>query len=432
MKKKSGIFRFLAHTTILPLMLFGVICCIFGSVCISATVADDTRDELEHIAKITASDFDMLYPGDYSRYEDSDEILITKGDTILNANYDYIDSRKEDTDLDFTLFYQDMRVITTLRNSNDERIIGTKANPKIVEDVITNNTSAFYRNVDIFGIRYYCYYEPLYNSDGSCVGMLAVLMPATRLYQHICRVLLPLLLLIIVAGCLAYFWSYRRSVQLTTAAQRLSGCLNKIADGTLSNTVPPDLLARRDEFGEIAHSIVSMQSSLRVLVEQDVLTGVSNRRAGQKRLQKVFENAHGTKTTLSVALGDIDFFKKCNDTYGHECGDVVLSKTAHLLQEHIKDYGFCCRWGGEEFLIVLTKGTYDEHIRLIQSLIDTVASNPITYDDNVLSISMTFGLIDTAPCSDVDDILRRVDHLLYEGKKNGRNRLVTIEGHQEK
>ena len=424
MKKKSGIFRFLAQTTIFPIILLCICFCIFGILCISFVVSKDVQNELQHLADAAASSFDRLYPGDYAMYTGDNEILVTKGDTILNGNYAYIDAIKEETDMDFSLFYQDMRVITTLRNSEGQRMIGSQANPQIVEAVIQNKTNAFYRNVDIFGSRYYCYYKPLFNSDGTCVGMFAAIVPATRLYQHILHTILPMFLLMFVIGLFAYFWSYRRSLQLTSVTQQLSCSLDKVANGSLSNTVTPNLLARRDEFGEIAHSIVDMQASLRNLIERDALTGLYNRRFGQKRLSTAFEKAENTNTSLTVALGDIDFFKRFNDTYGHDCGDFVLCNTAQMLMDHIKDYGFCCRWGGEEFLILLTKGSYEEHHALLSSLISVIASNQSTYEGQSLSVTMTFGMIDTACCTTVDDILRTVDELLYEGKEAGRNRLI--------
>jgi diguanylate cyclase (GGDEF)-like protein len=424
MNKKSGIFRFLAQTTILPLVLSGIICCIMGAVCISATVADDAREELEHLAKVAVSDFDRLYPGDYAMYEGDEDQLYTKGDTILNLNYTYIDSLKENTQAEYTLFYQDTRVITTLYNTENERMIGSKANPKIVEAVEKNKASVFYRKVELFNVRYYCYYEPIYNSDGSCTGMLAVLMPVDRLYRHIRRAVLPLCAFILLTVLLAYFWSYRRSAQLTIATQKLTASLTRIADGTLSNTVPADLLARKDEFGALAHTVVDMQASLRVLVERDALTGLYNRRFGQKRLLSVLEKSRQPGTALSIALGDIDFFKNVNDTYGHDCGDFVLSTTSQLLQEQVKDYGFCSRWGGEEFLVVLNTGTFSQHQELMQSLLEKIAANQISYKEQELSLTMTFGLLDASNCTDIDEALSTVDRLLYEGKEAGRNRLV--------
>jgi diguanylate cyclase (GGDEF)-like protein len=423
MNKKSGISRFLAQTTILPLVLSGIICCIAGVLFMSAIITEDAEDELGHLAKATVAGFDRLYPGDYSMYEGDSDQLYTKGDTILNLNYSYLDELKEETQADYTLFYQDIRVITTLYNTDGDRMIGSKANPKIAEAVEKNMASKFYRNVELYDVRYFCYYEPIYNSDGSCIGMLAVLEPANRLFSHIRWFILSVFVIIVLGAVISHFWSHRRSAQLTTAAQRLSVSLERISDGTLSNTVPADLLARKDEFGTLAHAVVDMQAALRVLVERDALTGLFNRRFGQKRLKQALEKAHESGTNLSIALGDIDFFKKFNDTYGHDCGDNVLSRTSELLRNSIKDYGFVSRWGGEEFLVVLNTGTYEQHQELMQNTIKKIASNRINYHNSSLSVSITFGLIDATKCKNIDEALTAVDNLLYKGKEAGRNRV---------
>ena len=424
--KKSGIFKELAKMTILPLLLLSFICSVVGSICVSTSLADEVNHELEHLADIMVSHLDTEYPGDYSVYKSEDELLFTKGDTILNANYTSIDSMKAMTQVEFSLFYEDMRIITTLCNGEGSRIIGSRANPRIVEDVMQSNSRAFYRNVDIFGIRYYCFYEPLCNSDGSCVGMLAAVMPAKRVQAMIGKRLIPFLLISILSVFLAFLWVGIHTKKMTKVIQKLSDNFERIASGELSNTVSPELLARKDEFGDMAHSIVDMQSSLRTLVEHDMLTGLFNRRFGHQRLNNAFEKYHNTSTTLSVALGDIDFFKKFNDTYGHDCGDVVLSTTASLIQHHVKDFGFCCRWGGEEFLIVLSKGSYEEHETLMEALISVIAGNQIVYEEQELHVTMTFGLINTCDCDSVETILREVDELLYEGKEAERNCLVKV------
>jgi diguanylate cyclase (GGDEF)-like protein len=424
MDKKSGISRFLAQTTILPLVLSGIICGIAGILFMSAAITDNAGNELEHLAKATVAGFDRLYPGDYSMYEGDSDQLYTKGDTILNLNYDYLDELKEETEADYTLFYQDVRVITTLVNSDGERIIGSKANKKIAEAVETNKTSKFYRNVELYDVRYFCYYEPIYNSDGTCIGMLAVLKPSDQLFGKVKWFALSILAIVVLAALYTYFRSRRRSVQLTAAAGKLAQSLEQIADGTLSNTVPADLLARKDEFGTLAHAVVDMQAALRVLVERDALTGLFNRRFGQKRLKQAMEKTHESGQALSIALGDIDFFKKFNDTYGHDCGDNVLSQTSATLRDSIKEYGFVSRWGGEEFLVVLNKGNFEEHKELMQSVIKKIDSNHIRYHSSDLTVSITFGLIDATKCKNTDEALTKVDKLLYKGKEEGRNRLV--------
>jgi len=426
MKKKSGIFNELAKMTLLPLLLLSLVCSVVGCVCVYVSLTEEVKHELKYLSGIMVSNYDSIYPGDYSMYESGEYTIITKGDAILNADYQYIDSMKKITGVDFTLFYKDLRVVTTLYNDENTRLIGTVANPSIYKTVVKQQSRAFYRNVDIFGNKYYCFYEPTFNKDGTCIGMLAAVMPTSRVTRMILQAIVPFLLVAVLSVFLALLWVRNHAKKFTQVIQKLSGNFGKIASGTLSNTVSPELLARKDEFGSMAHSIVDMQASLRAYVEQDMLTKLFNRRFGHQRLIQAFDKFHGTNSTLSVALGDIDFFKKFNDTYGHDCGDIVLTTTAELLQHHVKDYGFACRWGGEEFLIVLNKGTYEEHVRLMESLIRVIANNRINYEEQELLVTMTFGLIDTATCSNVESVLREVDTLLYEGKLAGRNRLVTV------
>lgn len=425
-KKDSSISRILAKMTVIPLFLLSIVTIVFGYYQISTSLSKEVMNELSCISGSTLSFIDTLYPGDYNMYTSEKEMLVTKGDIIMNSNYKLIDNIKAKTDVDFTLFYGDVRIITTICDSSSRRIIGTKANSQIVSDVQNNKTSAFYENVNILSKKYYCYYEPLFNQDGSCIGMFATVMPAKRVRLLTAKATIPFVVLIILALILANYWSSRYASSFKKLTGKLEKSLDETAKGKLSNTVPPDLLSRNDEFGHMAHSIIDMQASLRTLVEQDMLTGLSNRRFGQERLDKMATKAKENNEHFSIALGDIDFFKKFNDTYGHDCGDMVLRETSQLIQHKVKDYGFCARWGGEEFLIVFTHGSYNTHKHIMEELISEIAGNKLSYISENLSVTMTFGLLDVFQNYKVDDILKQVDDLLYEGKENGRNRLVTI------
>ena len=425
-KPKSGISRVLAKMTVLPLLVFGIVTTIFSSFWVSSSMEDEVQNELKCLAQNAVITLDMLYPGDYYKFENETELLITKGDTILNSNYSLIDSLQQNNGIDYTLFYGDLRIITTLRTEDELRLIGTPANPQIVSDVIDTGAEAFYTKVDIYGTNYFCYYEPLFNSDGSCVGMFAAVMPEKWVRTLTMKAVLPILALSVVAILLAALWSLRYSAEFIAVLQKLTSSFEKVSKGTLSNTVPPDLLARKDEFGSMAHSMVDMQASLRGLVEQDMLTGVNNRRFGQQKLSDLIEKTAGTNMGFSIALGDIDFFKKFNDTYGHDCGDYVLKSISALMKDHVKDYGYCIRWGGEEFLIVLTQGSYMDHVKVMTSMIEKIRRTEYSYDSQTLSVTMTFGLIDAASYGSSDEMLKVVDTLLYYGKQIGRNRLITI------
>lgn len=426
-KSKSGISKNLASMTIVPLILLSIIITVFEIIQISASMAIEVENELRNLAMATVSTLDIMYPGDYSKYASDDKILIVKGEYYLNQKYDFIDSLKESTGVDFSIFYDDMRIITTICDSDGNRLIGTLANSQIVSDVINSNSSHFYSDVNINNIKYYCYYAPLHNSDGKVVGMVAAVTPAKRVLILIAKAAFPCLIVAFFVIIAAFFWANMYSKKFIQPIDELNISLSDVAKGKLSNTVPPSLLARKDEFGSMAHAIVDMQSSLRALVERDMLTGLNNRRFGQEKLVKLLEKYNNSKKHFSIALGDIDFFKKFNDTYGHDCGDLVLRDVSRLMQDHVKDHGTCIRWGGEEFLIIFSNGNYDRHKLLMSELLEKIESHSLSYIDQELHVTMTFGLVDVYECDNIDLAIKEVDNLLYYGKENGRNRLVTSE-----
>lgn len=426
-KKTNGISGIFAKMTIIPILFLGTITSIFGVYQVKTSMEKEVENELKGQVKALVCSFDALYEGDYQKYSNDEEILITKGDIILNSNYKFIDNLKSETNVDYTIFYGDMRVITTICDDSGARLSGTKANSRIVSDVINSKKSTFYKNVDVVGNKqkYYCYYEPLYNSKEECIGMVAAIVPAKRIIHLTYLAALPVILLAILATVIINIFVHRYSMKYVTVIRKIQDSLNKTAKGQLSNTVPPDLLSRKDEFGDIGHSIVEMQTSLRALVERDMLTGLYNRRYGQQRFEQLLKKAVANHNSFSIALGDIDFFKKFNDNYGHDCGDIVLKQTARFIQKTIKNYGYCSRWGGEEFLIVFTHGEYNTHEQLMEELVSSISSNVLIYNEQELSVSMTFGLVEVIDCDNVDKLLKITDDLLYYGKEHGRNQLVT-------
>ena len=452
--RKNSISRTVARMTVQPLILIALLTFAIIIAGISYATSREVRSELDKLAHITWNNMDRIIPGELTYQNTDSKVEVTKGDTtllrftssrdIIQIDSDYLDAMKEISGVDYTLFlhnidYTDiadtevhiesMRVCTTLFTPKDSdgtaevRLVGTVPNDAILTEV-DQRGHAFYSNVDVMGTRYYGYYLGLTDADGKDIGMFAAVMPSTQIRSLILSVSLPVVPFFVLAIVLNWFWSYYRSRDFLKAITQLERSLVRVAGGELSNTVPPALLARKDEFAEMGHSVIDMQKSLRTLVEQDALTKLNNRRFGQQRLDAMFEKTRGN-SSFSVALGDIDFFKKFNDTYGHDCGDIVLIEVAQVLQHTIQDFGYCIRWGGEEFLIVFTKGSFEQHKEHMQTLIETIRGHVVRYQELELSVTMTFGLIDTAGCESTDEIVKKVDDLLYEGKENGRNQLVT-------
>lgn len=123
----------------------------------------------------------------------------------------------------------------------------------------------------------------------------------------------------LVSVCI-YFYTRR----FVAVLLHIHSFLSEVASGNLNATLDHSVTKRSDELGDIGRCALSMQRSLRTMIEQDALTELYNRRSGDKKLRQIFEEARSSRHSFALAIGDIDFFKKVNDTYGHECGDAVL------------------------------------------------------------------------------------------------------------
>lgn len=133
---------------------------------------------------------------------------------------------------------------------------------------------------------------------------------------------------------------------------------------------------------------------------------------------------HQNYEFLSIAIGDIDFFKKINDTYGHECGDLVLKKLAEVFREKMDGHGVVARWGGEEFIFLYEHANGDEAKAKLSELQMAVNKLEIIYNGHILHVTMTFGLVEYEYEHSLDDNIQLADERLYLGKQAGRDRIV--------
>ncbi len=184
------------------------------------------------------------------------------------------------------------------------------------------------------------------------------------------------------------------------------------------------VLKRSDELGEMSRYIITTQKSLQALVEQDILTGLNNRRSGEKLLLEVQKEFVKAKSPYCVVIGDIDYFKYVNDTYGHECGDVVLKEVSACLKGHMQGKGFAARWGGEEFLLVYTRCRLPRGLQFLEGLMEDIRNMSVSYqEEKDIHITMTFGIVEGSG-DKINHIIKEADTRLYFGKDSGRNQIV--------
>ena len=168
--------------------------------------------------------------------------------------------------------------------------------------------------------------------DGTCFGMVGVCRKATDIEKNIRMAVRPILLLsiaaIFVIGAISI--SYTRI--LTKRIRILQQFMKKLTKDDFEAEMPAGLLKVEDEIGDLARSGKKMQESIRRQVEYDEMTQLYNRRYGDKNLLKMKAQMQISGIKYCVAIGDIDFFKKVNDNYGHEAGDEVLIHVARVLK----------------------------------------------------------------------------------------------------
>lgn len=164
--------------------------------------------------------------------------------------------------------------------------------------------------------------------------------------------------------------------------------------------------------------LMKENENLSVRADYDQLTGLLTRYSFQKRLEDC------TGGRLALTIGDIDDFKKVNDTYGHVCGDYVLREIAELMRRICGDKADICRWGGEEFLLLFNGVSDKEVLEAVQTLRRTIEKHDFCFEDEALHITMTFGVSFGWEKDDVPHLISIADAQLYHGKKNGKNRVV--------
>lgn len=164
---------------------------------------------------------------------------------------------------------------------------------------------------------------------------------------------------------------------------------------------------------------------LNEVATRDTLTRLLNRRAFLPMMQHERERAQRSGKPFSVILTDLDKFKRVNDTWGHDAGDQVLRETANRLAKGLRQQDVLCRWGGEEFLVLLPETDADGAIEVAEKCRRIMAEEPIVMDDISHHQTVSLGIATFNSGESVDDLVIRADKALYRAKENGRNRAET-------
>ncbi len=191
---------------------------------------------------------------------------------------------------------------------------------------------------------------------------------------------------------------------------------------------PKELLARTKTHLELKYTRDQLQNALielEKLATTDYLTGIPNRRHFYTLAEREFRIATRRQHTFSLMVIDIDKFKRINDNYGHPVGDQVIKLVAQEIFASLRQEDLCSRWGGEEFVVLLSDTNIDEAKTVAERIRTNISQLNIEINDCNLAITVSIGLTTYHPDdSSLDVVFNRGDQALLEAKNNGRNRVV--------
>ncbi len=156
----------------------------------------------------------------------------------------------------------------------------------------------------------------------------------------------------------------------------------------------------------------------------DTLTGIPNRLSYENKIEEEIARWKRFKNPLSLAIWDIDYFKKVNDCYGHKAGDKVLKTVAQLLYKRIRTTDFLARYGGEEFVMLLPGTVQEETLRLVNDLRQQIEDCGFHYHGEAVQITISCGVSSFNEADNLNQVFDRADQALYKAKANGRNQCV--------
>lgn len=417
MIKRESITTKILIMVSLVLVIISLIITVVGSAMIYSATEDGIKSDLKYAAHALDNAYKLDYSGEYSM----DRNILFKGDVIL-TELDFMEKTKlvscED-DVDFTIFWGDTRIFTSVKNEDGSFAVGTTASKKIVKTVLGKGKEDYYGRADVNGSKYAGYYIPIMNSDNEAIGMIFAGKPLERARINSNRSVGYFALISFVVLIVSLLMFNRYMGKLVNALLDIRKYMGKVSKCEFDEQLNEATLKRSDEVGDIARSAEMMKDNLRDLIERDSLTSLLNRRSCQKLIDEIED---GRKYT--VAMADIDSFKSINDKYGHACGDMILKGVSSVILEQVDDYAWVSRWGGEEFLIVMPDLDINEAKFRLNKLIDKMRETIFVWENVSLSVTVTIGASEAIKGERADTVISHADDMLYEGKRSGKNKLV--------
>jgi len=243
--------------------------------------------------------------------------------------------------------------------------------------------------------------------------------------KYLVFTLVPILFLMAVVGV----WYLKREVARKTKKLNLEIKEHRLTDEEKEKLIKSlkkaldEIRNAHSELNVMKTALENKNSLLQELSVTDSLTGLYNRGYIDDAIQAEIKRTERYGGSISLIMADIDYFKKFNDSYGHQVGDKVLGNVSELLKKNIRNTDTIGRWGGEEFIVICPNSSEQQCVILAEKLRLIVET---TEHDTFGGVTCSFGVSEYLPGNTENEFIKGADMALYESKKSGRNCVTKI------
>lgn len=186
------------------------------------------------------------------------------------------------------------------------------------------------------------------------------------------------------------------------------------------------IIGAAEIFSDDASRIACLEKlrELETLSLIDSLTGVGNRRYVEMNVRAMLNEMRRYGWSFGVLFADIDYFKRVNDSYGHDVGDAVLKMVGGTLSNNVRPFDVVGRWGGEEFAALIANVDEDQLSAVADKLRILVEKSGVVVEGKIVGVTISIGATMSMPGDTLESVMKRADELLYESKARGRNRVT--------
>ncbi|MBU5429840.1 cache domain-containing protein [Kineothrix sp. MSJ-39] len=285
---------------LVPMLAICIMITMFSTKSLQSGLEAEIEKSLQIVATSLDETYSNLYEGDYKQDLTG---RVTKGEVLITGDNKLLDALKERTGFEMTLYFNNMRLITTVKREKGGRSTGTRLDKEIAEK-IKNGESVFVENAEIEGNVYYAYYQPLLNADGSVAGAIGVAKEAEDVQANIKEQTTKIIIMSVVLMGIVSIIIVLLASKMVSVMEETRKFLGQIVKGELSTNVNKKITKRNDELGDIYNISIQLQNELRRIVS-DIKKSSSDLITSADQLTNMAVNTRGTVDVVYQSLEEI-------------------------------------------------------------------------------------------------------------------------------